>query len=178
MLLLAAIPLQSIAFLFGGISEMELLLAFVILSVSAITLGTVGLFFSTMVDRTLTASVRAYTVAFIVTIGVPIALGFFINIFNNALNGTGTRVTDSPIIEAGLIYIGALLASLNPVIAALSSQELLIDQREMGFWTATLSSDGSTIPLASPWISFTIIYLVISTILVVVAVRRMRRVED
>ena len=178
LLLLAAIPLQSIAFLFGGISELELLLAFVILSVSAITLGTVGLYFSTMVDRTLTASVRAYTVAFIVTIGVPIALGFFINIFNNALNGTGTRVTDSPIIEAGLIYIGALLASLNPVIAALSSQELLINQRELGFWTATLSSDGSTIPLASPWISFTIIYLVISTVLVVLAVRRMRRVED
>lgn len=177
LLLLAAIPLQSIAFLFGGVSETELILAFVILAVTAVTLGTVGLFFSTLTDRTLTASVRAYTIAFAVTIGLPIALGFFVNIFNQALNGTGTNVTDSPILEAALIYFGAFLVSLNPVATAIATQELLINQQEIGFWTATLSSDGTTIPLASPWISFTIIYLVISTVLVVFAVRRMRRVD-
>lgn len=178
LLLLAAIPLQSIAFLFGGVSETELMLAFIILAVTAVTLGTVGLFFSTMTDRTLTASVRAYTVAFVVTIGIPIALGFFVNIFNQALNGTGTNVTDSPVLEAALIYFGAFLVSLNPVATAIAAQELLINQQELGFWTATLSSDGTTIPLASPWITFTIIYLVVSTVLVVFAVRRMRRVED
>lgn len=178
LLLLAAIPLQSIAFLFGGVSETELILAFVILTVTAITLGTVGLYFSTTVDRTLTASVRAYTIAFVITIGVPIALGFFVNIFNQALSGTGTNVTDSPVLEAALIYIGGFISSLNPVLTALNTQELLISQQEMGFWTATLSSDGSTIPMASPWITFTISYLVVSTILVVLAVRRMRRVED
>ena len=178
LLLLAAIPLQSIAFLFGGVSETELIIAFVILSVTAITLGTVGLYFSTTVDRTLTASVRAYTVAFVVTIGVPIVLGFFVGIFNNALSGTGTNLTDSPLIETALIYLGAFLVSLNPVLTAASSQQLLIDQQEIGFWQATLSSDGSVIPMASPWITFTIIYLVISTVLVVLAVRRMRQAED
>jgi len=177
LLLLAAIPLQSIAFLFGGVSETELILAFIILAVAAITLGTVGLFFSTLVDRTLTASVRAYTVAFTVTIGIPIVLSPLINIFNGALVGTGTGVSNSPIIEAGLIYLGAFLVSLNPILTAVATQQLLIDRQEIGFWTATLSSNGSQIPLASPWISFTILYLVISTLLVVFAVRRMRRSE-
>ena len=177
LLLLAAIPLQSIAFLFGGVSETELILAFIILAVAAITLGTVGLFFSTLVDRTLTASVRAYTVAFTVTIGIPIVLSPLIGIFNGALVGTGTGVSNSPIIEAGLIYLGAFLVSLNPILTAVATQQLLIDRQEIGFWTATLSSNGSQIPLASPWISFTILYLVISTLLVVFAVRRMRRSE-
>ena len=63
LLLLAAIPLQSIAFLFGGVSLPELLLAFIVLSVTAMTLGAVGMFFSSLTDRTLPATVRSYTVA-------------------------------------------------------------------------------------------------------------------
>src|SRR5262245_6219709 len=46
LLLLAAIPLQSIAFLFGGVTESEVLLSFIILVVTAITLGSVGIYFS------------------------------------------------------------------------------------------------------------------------------------
>src|SRR5690606_6689202 len=64
LLLLAAIPLQSIAFLFGGVSETELIISFVILVVTAIALGTIGLYFSTAAERTLTASVRAYSFVF------------------------------------------------------------------------------------------------------------------
>jgi ABC-type transport system involved in multi-copper enzyme maturation permease subunit len=45
LLLLAAIPLQSIAFLFGGVTELELVLAFVILIVTAVALGTIGMYF-------------------------------------------------------------------------------------------------------------------------------------
>jgi ABC-2 type transport system permease protein len=177
LLLLAAIPLQSIAFLFGGVSETELILAFVILAVTAVALGTVGLFFSTFVDRTLTASVRAYTVAVAVIVGIPLLLGFFINMYNSALVGTGTSFSGSPAAEAALIYIGALLVSLNPVTTAIATQQLLIDQQTIGFWTATLSTDGSSIPLVSPWISFAILYLMISAVLIVFSVRRMQQVD-
>lgn len=177
LLLLAAIPLQSIAFLFGGVSETEVLLAFGILAMTAVTLGTVGLFFSTAVDRTLTASVRAYTSAFVVIIGLPLLLGWFVNAFNNVVAGQGfTLFTTSPLVEAIVIYIGALVVSLNPILTALSTQQLLVEQQTVAFFTATLR-DGSVIPLASPWISFSIIYLLISTVLVVLAVRRMRRIE-
>ena len=177
LLLLAAIPLQSIAFLFGGVSETELILTFVILSTTAITLGAVGLYFSTTVDRTLTASIRAYTVAFVVTVLIPLVFGYFVNVYNNALAGTGTGVVSSPVAEAAFIYFGAFLVGLNPITTALATQDLLVEQREIGFWSATLSSDGSVIPLVSPWVTFTIIYLVISAILVTLAARRMRRVE-
>ncbi len=178
LLLMAAVPLQSIAFLFGGVSETELVLAFIILSVTAITLGVLGLFFSTIVERTLTASVRSYTVAFIILLGIPIVLSPVVNIFTNAVNGTGSNLTSSPLVEATLIYLGGILVSLNPIATALTTQQLLVEQQTLDFWTATLASNGNTIPVVSPWISFTVIYLTISAVLVVLAVRRMRRMEE
>lgn len=177
LLLLAAIPLQSIAFLFGGVTETELILSFVILTVTAITLGTVGLFFSTLVERTITASVRSYTFALAVLVGIPILGGFAISFFNRAAIGAGTGFTGAPAVEAALIYLGALLTSLNPVTAALSSQEILLNRQSAGFLHATLSSSGSTIPIASPWISFTVIYLLVAVVLIVISVRRVRSAD-
>ena len=178
LLLFSAIPLQSIAFLFGGVTELELILSFVVLTVTAITLGTVGIFFSAVTPRTISASVRSYTVALAVTFGIPILLSFpLLNAFVNAASGFGSGITASPVIEAIFIYISLVLVSLNPVATSLVSQQLLADRQAVGLWTMTLASDGSTIPMVSPWISFTILYLVISTVLIVFAVRRMRRVE-
>ncbi|MBZ0292981.1 MAG: hypothetical protein K8L99_10505 [Anaerolineae bacterium] len=178
LLLFSAIPLQSIAFLFGGVSESELVLAFVILMVTAITLGTVGIFFSAITPRTLSASVRSYTVALAVTFGVPVLASLpLLNAFVNAVSGFGTGITGSPVLEAIFIYISLILVSLNPITTALVTQQLLAERQIAGFWGQILSSNGSTIPLVSPWISFSILYLVIATVLVVLAVRRMRRVE-
>ena len=178
LLLFSAIPLQSIAFLFGGVSEAELVLAFVILTVTAITLGTVGIFFSAITPRTLSASVRSYTVALAVTFGIPVLLSLpLLNAFVNAVSGFGTGINASPVVETIFVYISLILVSLNPVATALVTQQLLAERQIAGFWAQILSSDGSTIPVVSPWISFTILYLVIATVLVVLAVRRMRRVE-
>ncbi len=74
LLLFSAIPLQSMAFLFGGVTEMELVLAFIILTVTTITLGTLGIFFSAITPRTLSASIRSYVVALAVIFGIPILL--------------------------------------------------------------------------------------------------------
>jgi hypothetical protein len=178
LLLFSAIPLQSIAFLFGGVTELELVLSFVILTVTAITLGTVGIFFSAVTPRTISASVRSYTVALAVTFGIPILLSFpLLDAFTKAVSGFGSGITISPILESIFIYIGLVLVSLNPVATSLISQQLLVERQAVGFWTVTLASDGSSIPIVSPWISFTVFYLVISTILIVIAVRQMRKVE-
>jgi ABC-2 type transport system permease protein len=172
LLLLAAIPLQSIAFLFGGVSELELILSFEILTVTAIALGTVGIFFSAIAPRTLSASVRAYTTTLVATFGAPLVLTVLLDIIGAAIRNS------SPIIEAILIYIDDFLVSLNPIATALQTQQLLVDRQVLGFWTDTLSSNGSTIPRVSPWITFTIIYLVVAAILVVLSIQRMRKVEQ
>jgi hypothetical protein len=111
-----------------------------------------------------------------ITFGVPLLVSLpLFNAFIGAAGGYGSGINGSPVIEALFIYIGLALVSLNPVAAALTTQQLLLDRQVAGFWTVTLSSDGSTIPMVSPWISFTVAGLAISTVLVVLAVRRMRQ---
>lgn len=171
LLLLSAIPLQSIAFLFGGVTELELILSLVVLAVTAVALGTVGIYFSAVATRTLSASVRAYTTTLVTTFGVPLVLSVILSIISNTIR------TLPPTIEAIFIYVNDFLVSLNPIATALTTQQLLVDRQVIGFWTDTLK-DGTTIPRVSPWITFTIIYLVASTILVVLSIQRTRKVEQ
>ncbi len=173
LLLLSGIPLQSIAFLFGGVSEMELVLSFIILMVTAIALGTVGIYFSAAMPRTLVASVRAYSVILGTMFVAPVLLSGVLNVINDLLFAhTGAVI--SPILETIVRYLDLLLTSVNPIAAGLSAQDLLVNQRVLGFWSYTLRSDGSTIPMVSPWVTFTIIYLAVSAVLIVLAIRNTR----
>jgi ABC-2 type transport system permease protein len=171
LLLLAAIPLQSLAFLFGGVSQAEVLIAFVILTVTAITLGTIGLFFSAVASRTLSASVQTYTVALLGAFGMPLFMGGVVRLLRQSF-GVG-----SPVLDAGLSYLQQIFTSLNPVATALEAQVLLVERQVIGFTTVTLNN-GSQIPVVSPWISFTIIYLMISAVMLVLTVRRMQHLTD
>ena len=94
----------------------------------------------------------------------------------SARYGYGSNSGNSPALEALLTYVQLFLTSMNPVATALSAQDLLVSRQVLGFWTKTLS-DGSTIPMLSPWISFTILYLGASAVLVVLTIRRTRSVE-
>ncbi len=176
LLLLSAIPLQSIAFLFGGVSESEMILALLVLAVSAIALGAFGMFFSAMTERTLAATVRSYTVALAITIGLPvIALLLFQGAYANAINNIAANVSANPAMEAAYIYLDMIAASLNPITATLYSQQMLIDHQQLISIRVTLSSNGATIPVLSPWVLLTLTYLATTGLLVLFAIRRMER---
>lgn len=176
LLLLSAIPLQSIAFLFGGVSESELILALLVLAVSAVTLGAFGMFFSSITERTLSATVRSYTVATAITIGLPaLALILFQGAYGNVVNNVATKISDNPTVEATLIYADMIATSLNPITATVYSQQMLIDHQQLITMRVTLSSNGATIPILSPWVLLTITYLSVTALLVWIALRRMER---
>ncbi len=176
LLLLAGIPLQSIAFLFGGVSETEVILSFIILMVTAIALGTVGIYFSAAMPRTLTASIRAYGAILVAMFIAPIVLGGVLNLINNVLFARAGLLM-SPVMEAIFRYLNLLLTSINPVATGLASQQLLIEQDVLSFWSLTLQSNGSMIPMISPWITFTILYLAVSAILIVLTIRGTQHTE-
>lgn len=176
LLLLSAIPLQSTAFLFGGVSESELILALVVLTISAITLGAFGMFFSSITDSTLSATVRSYTVAMVITIGLPIgAVILFQSAYSNVINNIATNVSTNPVVEAAYIYLDMIITSLNPITATIYSQQMLIDHQQLVTMRVTLSSNGTQIPILSPWVLLTITYLSVTALLVMFAVRRMER---
>jgi ABC-type transport system involved in multi-copper enzyme maturation permease subunit len=184
LLLLAAIPLQSIAFLFGGVSESEIALAFVILLVTGIALGTIGLYFSAIMQRTLAASIATYGFALVITIGLPVimvvivsVLGpFFLALFGGRSSGT----LGLPIFVQALMWYGfGVLVCTNPLATAFVTQSLLVERQEAGIFTQTLASSGTTtvIPLISPWIIFCVFYLILSGILIIATIRRVNKIE-
>ncbi len=176
LLLLAAVPLQSIAFMFGGVTEIEIVLSFVVLFVTAIALGAVGIYCSAVIPRTLNASVITYGVAIFVTLGLPLILLLVGSIFGSVFSNYSSIGTST---QALLLYLGALLVSTNPLTAGLGTEFLLTNNRGAGFFSWNLVGRNSTmtIPFASPWITFTVLYLGVSALLVFLAIRRVRRID-
>ena len=176
LLLLSAIPLQSVAFLFGGVSEAELILALLVLLASAIALGAFGMFFSSFTERTLAATIRSYTVAIVITVALPVlALVVFQNAFGNVVNNVAARVSENPAVEAAYIYLDMIATGLNPIMATWRSQQMLIDHQQLLTMRVTLSSNGASIPILSPWVLLTLTYLSVTALLVLLSIRRMER---
>src|SRR5438552_8479485 len=69
LLLLLSVPIFSLVFLFGGIELDQVVAAFIVTAVGALTLGVIGIACSTAFRRTLAATVAAYGAAFILLAG-------------------------------------------------------------------------------------------------------------
>jgi ABC-type transport system involved in multi-copper enzyme maturation permease subunit len=176
LLLFAAVPLQSIAFLFGGVSEGEILLAFLILVVTALALGAIGIFFSAAMQRTVSANVRAYLLILGLMFFTPLVIGAILNVLSRALFTPGSAFA-LPLLETFVAYLSAIMTAINPVTAALTTQQALIERQTIGFYPYTLASTGGTIPMISPWALFTAIYLTMAALLILWAIRRTKREE-
>jgi ABC-type transport system involved in multi-copper enzyme maturation permease subunit len=69
LLLIISVPIFSLVFLFGGIELDQVLYAFIVTAVTALTFGLVGIAFSSWFKRTLPATVAAYGAAFVLFAG-------------------------------------------------------------------------------------------------------------
>lgn len=177
LLLLAAVPLQSIAFLFGGVAETEVMLSVVLLAMTALVLGALGMFFSAITERTLAANVRSYAAALVLPLVVVVIFSPMISAYSSALSSISPGIRDNTVLEAGLVYLGLVAASLNPITTGLFTQQMLVDHQQVLYTQVTLT-DGTLIPVLSPWVLFVTIYLIISAGMLVFAVRSLRRQVD
>jgi ABC-type transport system involved in multi-copper enzyme maturation permease subunit len=69
LLLLLSVPIFSLVFLFGGVELDQVLYCFFITLVAALTLGLIGIACSTLLRRTLAATVASYVLAFVIVFG-------------------------------------------------------------------------------------------------------------
>lgn len=69
LLILAAVPMASLVFIFGGVTIADMLRALGILMICAITLGVMGLFFSTWLRRGGRATVVSYAILLLLALG-------------------------------------------------------------------------------------------------------------
>jgi ABC-2 type transport system permease protein len=69
LLLVISVPIFSLVFLFGGIELDQMLYSFAVTAMTALTLGFIGVAFSTLFRRTLIATVASYGGAFVLLAG-------------------------------------------------------------------------------------------------------------
>lgn len=171
LLILAAIPLQSFAFLLGGVTLIELFLSQVILIVAVLAVAMFGLFCSARMRTTLSASVLTFAGVLFVTFGLPALAGLFTLIMAPILAGIATATTAW---EIGATYAGIFLSAFNLPATLIISDFLLVEEGAIFFTTMPLG--GRSVIVISPWPLFILFYLLISLGLYWATVRRVRKV--
>ena len=172
LLILAAVPVQSIAFLLGGVSLVELVVAQLLIMVSAVAFALLGLFFSSVMRSTLVSSVATFGGSLLLTIGLPAAALIVLPLGGNLLFRSGT----SALMEVLLIYLGLSLASTNLPATLIISEVFLLEEDALFFYSETIR--GYTVYLFSPWIVYIGFYLVLSLLLFALTVRQVKKVPE
>lgn len=171
LLIIVSIPLQGIAFLLGGISPIELLLSQLLILISAITFALIGLYISTVLRSTLTASLTTFAVAFTLTFGTPIVAALITSILGPVLFGPSTPAWPVQIL---LIYGGLLLAATNLPATLVISDLFLVEQNALVYFTDFI--DGRLAYIWSPWLPYIILYIILGLLLYWACIRRIKRV--
>jgi ABC-type transport system involved in multi-copper enzyme maturation permease subunit len=109
-LLFLSVPIFSLVFLLGGIELDQVVSAFALTGVTALTLGVIGVAFSTVFRRSLAATVASYGGAFVLLIGSPVYGMLFPTEFDNT-----ARVLPSP-------PEVALISPVVPLLVVASNQ--------------------------------------------------------
>jgi len=177
MLLLAALPLQSLAFLLGGVAPEEVVVATLLLTMTAFLFGAAGVFFSSMMRRTLGATVLTYAFVLLATLGLPILL-FPMAIVSGPLFGYNTPPVE---LQIALLYAFGLLIATNPVATLIATEVILVNEQTLFYFTTTIynSTMGSSInvPLISPWIPFVLFALGLGLVFTVLSIANVARRE-
>jgi ABC-2 type transport system permease protein len=174
LLLFTSLPLQSPAFLLGGLLPEEILIATLILAVTAIAFCAVGIFTSSIFSRTLISTVLSYAFAIFLVFGVPIILVVFLILFNTSIENV---VEHLPWIwQAILLGAAWLLLSITPFGTIVASEVILLDESSILYATISLTSKLELV-LPSPWLIYTPIYLLFSGLLLWLSVRRVSMLE-
>lgn len=175
LLIFASIPLQSISFLLGGLSVEELVIGQLLVLVASVTFALFGLYCSSVMKSTLSASVLTFGGALFWTVGMPIIVFMFAGFLGSVIFTSGTR---SWVAEAFMYYGGLTLAATNLPATMIISETVLLSENTLLFFTTSAGSPSRTLTLFSPWPLFLIIYILAALLLYWACVRRVKRIAE
>jgi ABC-2 type transport system permease protein len=170
LLILAVVPVMSLAFLFGGVSLAEVLIALIGLATTAVTYATIGLFWSAVMRGSLGATSFSIGSVVLILLGIPFIVVIVLVIFSTG----GSDMFESPLI----IYLSRILLASHPFIALGMTENLLSTGSSPFIEEVVVSpSTGGTIPVPSPWILYVAISAIFSAILLFFAVRAIQPMQ-
>ncbi|MFP4320956.1 MAG: ABC transporter permease [Anaerolineales bacterium] len=173
LLLLSAIPLQSLSFILGGTDIPDMAISVLVLFVLSIFLGTVGVYFSARLRRTLPASLATYGIALALVVGLLVILVIFISLTDPLLDNSDLSEST----EWGILISRGALVCLNPAATLQVTRDFLVTQQNPWTFEYTFAS-GNTTTLPSPWIMFTIIYMLGAAVFFWLTTRIIKEVDE
>lgn len=157
LLIVAALPLMSIALFLGGVAPEEIAIAFVMLCASALVFGAVGLCFSAWLRSTIGAAALAYAAMLLPVVALPIVAGAAATLIGAIVANSNNAV--------GLViayYVAGFLASLNPFIAGGLTEAIIASNKSLFFYSTTGPSGMGTVYVVGPWLIYTVMALLTS----------------
>ena len=173
LLVLVSIPIQSIAFLLGGLSLVELVLSQLIILVAAVTYALYGLWCSAAMRSTLAATVATFGGLLLLVGAVPLLALFFLVGLTIPLSSSAGP---SPLLEMILVYGALALAATNLPATLIASEIILLQEDALLAFTQFIGSQSFLV--FSPWWLFIILHVIAAVLLYRATVRRVRRVSD
>ncbi len=171
LLIVAAVPILSIALMLGGVSLIELGVSQLLIAVSAVAYALIGIFFSAVMRSTIAASVATFAVAITLGSAAPILASLGLWTFGAVLFAG----TTSPWPLSGiLILLGLLLAMTNLPATIIISETILVQEGAVFYYPQVI--DGHTVFILSPWYGYVILYSLLSLLLYGLSVHQVRRV--
>lgn len=174
LLIFATIPIQSLAFLLGGVGMAELLIASLMLVVTAFYFSSMGILFSSIAKRTTIANVLTYGTI----LGTTIVFGI-VAIVILATYSSYSYANTSPFDFTGFaaeIVLYAIICT-NPLLAAIVSESILIDSQSLFYINQSLFG-GNISFFLSPWIPFTLVYLLLAFVMLGASILFVNRPES
>lgn len=153
LMLIAGLPIYSLVFLFGGISPGQLGLIFLFFFLTMITVGSIGVMFSTITRKTIVAMIATYgTMIFLA--GVT-AFFFMIAV---QVNMMGTGITTNP------LPLAHFWASINPGVLIFT----LLNPS-----TENMVSEATKIEFPV-WAGYTIFYILLAVTAITISIKKLR----
>jgi ABC-2 type transport system permease protein len=176
LVILSAIPIASLSFFFGGITLEEITIASVFLIVTAVAFSTIGLFFSSLLRRTSQATAVSTVFTLLLLFGLPVFMLILQGLLSTMVYVAAQPGLPSVEAEMTRNTILWLFTSLSPLSAGIATLATLLDSQSALTMTMTLSN-GTSVTYPSPWITYTVIYLLLSLCLIWLSVRAVKRVD-
>jgi ABC-2 type transport system permease protein len=174
LLIVAGVPLQSLAFFLGGVTPEEVILSVVLLLATALTFAVAGLFFSSLSRTTLGSTVLSYAFALTATAGIPMLASILLPVMSVAFVGVTGSQPPSWQVQAALMYLGGFLLCTNPFLAAILTEVVLLEKQTAFLFQVPITAQHN-IWLISPWIVYTALCLLLSLILLAWSVWLLKR---
>lgn len=152
LMIVAGLPIYSLVFLYGGVSPSQIVIIFLFYFLTLLTIGSIGIMFSTIIRKTIVSMIATYGTMIFLTA----ATGFFLIISMQISQFGSTTPTFSP-----FTYFWA---SINPAVVLFTLLQPSFAQEIQNLTVVPL-------PL---WLGYLVFYLVITALALLLAVKRLR----